>query len=218
MRDPRLPEPGTLLSGSYQGKSYVVKVEVDSFTLDGQKLTTLTSVAKAITGLNAGINGFLFFKLGKSHREPQRQVIAPVVVPAPSNNSTVFHPKDRVMFRGIFGIISSQTHKKDSYDVLTPDGLLQGDASDLQLVTESRSTKTIMTDIAICYNRLSPTILTCDRNTTQVQRRRTLVNVNRMLTYLFGELGRHVTEQEAHDYWTPPTAHNTAFAPGDSPC
>lgn len=60
-RDPRLPPPGTILTRTYKGRVLRVTVNASDFTYAGERYTSLSAVAKAITGSHC--NGFLFFKL-----------------------------------------------------------------------------------------------------------------------------------------------------------
>ena len=59
-RDPRLPPAGTVLEREHGGRVHRVVVLDDGFELDGARFSTLTEVAKAITG--AKWNGYEFFK------------------------------------------------------------------------------------------------------------------------------------------------------------
>lgn len=60
-RDPRLPEPGTVITREHQGVEHRVTVLDEGFEYDGQRYPTLSKIARQITGTNW--NGFLFFKL-----------------------------------------------------------------------------------------------------------------------------------------------------------
>ena len=60
-RDSRLPMDGSILSRNYRGKNIVVKVLNDSFEFDGREYSTLSGIARDITGTNW--NGFKFFGL-----------------------------------------------------------------------------------------------------------------------------------------------------------
>ncbi len=62
-KERRLPMPGALLARSYKGKLLQVKVLEDGFEFQGQVFSSLSAVAKAITG--AHWNGFHFFGLDK---------------------------------------------------------------------------------------------------------------------------------------------------------
>jgi hypothetical protein len=62
--DPRLPRPGTAIVRDYKGRRIVVQVLADGFEWDGQHLSSLSAVAKAITGSH--INGFRFFGLERT--------------------------------------------------------------------------------------------------------------------------------------------------------
>ena len=62
-RDPRLPEPGTLLRRQYQGKPVCVKVLKDGFEYDGKQYASLSAIAPSVTGMRW--NGFSFFGLNK---------------------------------------------------------------------------------------------------------------------------------------------------------
>lgn len=59
--DPRLPAPGTAIARKYKGRSLTVNVLADGFEYLGDKFTSLSAVAKAITGSH--VNGFRFFGL-----------------------------------------------------------------------------------------------------------------------------------------------------------
>ena len=60
-RDLRLPPPGSILVRKYRGQTLQVRVLADGFEFDGQRYSSLSAVAKAITGSHC--NGFLFFKI-----------------------------------------------------------------------------------------------------------------------------------------------------------
>ena len=57
----RLPRPGTVLSRLYKGETLQVKVLEHGVSFDGTVYTSLSAVAKAITGSHC--SGNLFFKL-----------------------------------------------------------------------------------------------------------------------------------------------------------
>jgi hypothetical protein len=61
--DSRLPMPGSLLVKQYRGRTIVVRVLTSGFEYDGRKLSSLSAVAKEITGTKW--NGFSFFGLAK---------------------------------------------------------------------------------------------------------------------------------------------------------
>lgn len=61
-QDPRLPRPGAAIVRDYKGRRLVVNVLDDGFEWDGVRYSSLTAVAKAITGSH--VNGFRFFGLG----------------------------------------------------------------------------------------------------------------------------------------------------------
>src|SRR3954469_10272875 len=56
--DERLPPPGSILTRKYKGQNLQVKVRADGFEYQGQVYTSLSAVARAITGSHC--NGFLF--------------------------------------------------------------------------------------------------------------------------------------------------------------
>ena len=59
-RDPRLPRAGTLLTREYREREYQVLVLENGFEFGGRPYSTLSKIAREITGTNW--NGFLFFK------------------------------------------------------------------------------------------------------------------------------------------------------------
>ena len=63
--DSRLPVAGTVLMKNYKGRSIQVRVLPNSFEYEGEQYKTLTSIARIVTG-QKNINGFQFFKLGKT--------------------------------------------------------------------------------------------------------------------------------------------------------
>ena len=62
-RDPRLPEPGTVLRREHRGAVHEVTVLEDGFLYNGQHYRSLSQVARTITGTRW--NGFLFFGLSR---------------------------------------------------------------------------------------------------------------------------------------------------------
>src|SRR4051812_34153880 len=58
--DNRLPPPGTVLTRPYKGGVLQVKILAEGFEHDAQVYSSLSAVAKAITGSHC--NGFLFFR------------------------------------------------------------------------------------------------------------------------------------------------------------
>ncbi len=61
-RDPRLPSPGSAIVRQYKGRTFRVLVLDEGFDYEGDRYSTLSAVAKHITGSH--INGFRFFHLG----------------------------------------------------------------------------------------------------------------------------------------------------------
>lgn len=61
--DPRIPPPGSVLTRDYKGELLEVTVLSDGFEFEGQQYTSLSAVAKAITGTHT--SGFLFFHLNQ---------------------------------------------------------------------------------------------------------------------------------------------------------
>ncbi|MGE0481272.1 MAG: DUF2924 domain-containing protein [Phycisphaerae bacterium] len=59
--DPRLPPIGTVPTRRYKGRTLAVTVEAGGFIYEGERYTSLSAVAKAITGNH--MNGFRFFGL-----------------------------------------------------------------------------------------------------------------------------------------------------------
>ena len=58
--DPRLPPPGTILTRPYKGQLVQVQVLTEGFAYAGRVYSSLSAVAKAITGSHC--NGFWFFR------------------------------------------------------------------------------------------------------------------------------------------------------------
>ena len=65
-RDPRLPQPGTLLTREFKGKVHVVKVLDDGFEYEGRRYRSLSKIATEIAGTRW--NGFTFFRLDREAR------------------------------------------------------------------------------------------------------------------------------------------------------
>jgi len=61
--DSRLPMSGSIIVKEYRGKTLVIRVLDQGFEYDGRHFTSLSAIAKDITG--AKWNGFLFFGLIK---------------------------------------------------------------------------------------------------------------------------------------------------------
>jgi hypothetical protein len=59
--DARLPMPGTLLSRTYKGRTILVKILENGFEFEGGVFSSLSAVAKSVTGSHW--NGFHFFGL-----------------------------------------------------------------------------------------------------------------------------------------------------------
>ena len=62
-RDPRLPQPGTLLTREFKGKVHVVTALEDGFEYDGRRYKSLSKIATEIAGTRW--NGFTFFGLDR---------------------------------------------------------------------------------------------------------------------------------------------------------
>ena len=60
-KDKRLPIPGTVITKTYKGTNYQVKVLEKGFEYNSKIYKSLTAIAKEITG--AHWNGYLFFNL-----------------------------------------------------------------------------------------------------------------------------------------------------------
>lgn len=59
--DSRLPEPGTAIFRQYKGRRVEVLVLTEGFEFEGDRYTSLSAVAKKITGSH--VNGYRFFGL-----------------------------------------------------------------------------------------------------------------------------------------------------------
>lgn len=60
-RAPNAPAVGTTLKRSFKGQDHTIKVTAAGYQFDGQTFTSLTAVARHITGY--AISGPVFFKL-----------------------------------------------------------------------------------------------------------------------------------------------------------
>lgn len=58
----RRPPPGTLLTRTYKGQLLEIEVLAEGFSYDGERFSSLSAVAKHITGSH--VNGYRFFGLG----------------------------------------------------------------------------------------------------------------------------------------------------------
>jgi hypothetical protein len=63
--DHRLPPPGTILTRPYKGQLVQVQVLTEGFAYAGRVYTSLSAVARAITGSHC--NGYLFFRNTLNH-------------------------------------------------------------------------------------------------------------------------------------------------------
>jgi len=61
--DPRLPQPGSILTRVYKGEHIDVVVLANGFEYEGKRYKSLSAAARAITGSH--VNGFAFFGLSK---------------------------------------------------------------------------------------------------------------------------------------------------------
>jgi hypothetical protein len=61
--DPRLPMPGSVIVKEYRGRNILVQVVDDGFEYDGRRFTSLSAIAREITGTKW--NGLAFFGLAK---------------------------------------------------------------------------------------------------------------------------------------------------------
>ena len=68
-RDPRIPPPGTKLTRMFKGVEHNVLVHDDGFEYQGERYTSLSTLARLITGTNW--NGYLFF--GRALREAKER-------------------------------------------------------------------------------------------------------------------------------------------------
>ena len=66
--DHRLPPPGSLLARPYKGRTLHVRILDQGFQFEGTVYSSLSAVAKAVTGCHC--NGFLFFRLNPKGDQP----------------------------------------------------------------------------------------------------------------------------------------------------
>ena len=64
--DSRVPMPGSVIVKEYHGRTILVRVLGEGFEYDGQRFSSLSAIAKSITGTKW--NGMLFFGLAKGGR------------------------------------------------------------------------------------------------------------------------------------------------------
>lgn len=69
-QDSRLPMPGSLLVKAFKGRTLVVKVLEEGFEYDGRRYTSLSAIARDITGTKW--NGYAFFSLTKEAAHGRR--------------------------------------------------------------------------------------------------------------------------------------------------
>jgi hypothetical protein len=62
-RDPRLPAVGTVLKKTHEGVVHAIKILANGFEYNGKRYTSLSTIAKEVTGTNW--NGFLWLGLQK---------------------------------------------------------------------------------------------------------------------------------------------------------
>ncbi|MCP4006336.1 MAG: DUF2924 domain-containing protein [bacterium] len=70
-RDPRLPAPGTVITKQYKRRELRVICREDGFEFEGTIHTSLTALAKKITGCTS-ISGWLFFGLTRRRQAAAR--------------------------------------------------------------------------------------------------------------------------------------------------
>ena len=71
---PRLPPPGAVLTRTFKGADHQVTVLDEGFEYRGQRHTSLSQLAREITGTNW--NGFLFWGLERrTKRKPQTAAV-----------------------------------------------------------------------------------------------------------------------------------------------
>ena len=63
VRDPRLPPVGSTITRKFKGRLLEVKVLENGFEYEGDAFSSISALAKEITGHQA-VNGYAFFKLG----------------------------------------------------------------------------------------------------------------------------------------------------------
>lgn len=65
--DNRIPPPGSVISRRYKDQMLLVTVLADGFEYQGEKYTSLSAIAKVVTGQHW--NGLVFFGLGKGAKK-----------------------------------------------------------------------------------------------------------------------------------------------------
>lgn len=63
--DPRLPMPGSVIVKEYRGRTLEVHVLQSGFEYEGRRFSSLTAIAKDVTGTKW--NGWAFFGLSRAH-------------------------------------------------------------------------------------------------------------------------------------------------------
>jgi transposase len=74
-RDPRLPPAGTILTRRFKGAEYRVLITDEGFEYEGTVYSSLSRVAKVITGSHW--NGFAFFRLAKPRQRGNKYSLTP---------------------------------------------------------------------------------------------------------------------------------------------
>ncbi len=80
VRDPRLPQPGGVLTRTWQGVEHQVRILEHGFEYQGQTYTTLTAIARSITEGRA-TSGANFFDLNRTQHRDRPPADRPPAVP-----------------------------------------------------------------------------------------------------------------------------------------
>jgi hypothetical protein len=66
-RDSRLPDPGAVITRTYQGRELSITVGDTDFEFEGRRYKSISAIGMEITGKSC--NGYLFFGLNKQRQE-----------------------------------------------------------------------------------------------------------------------------------------------------
>lgn len=117
-KDPRIPPPGSTITRVYKGQTYNVTVSENGFIYNGKEYSSISAVAKDITGAKS-INGMKWFDLTKPIEPPP---IAPIIKPPPPP-PVVPPPQPKVtgkIFRRSYKGVEYELHEQPDGSFIDP--------------------------------------------------------------------------------------------------